>query len=205
VEVAKRNLQQGQREVRLFEIAPTYRGLPDGPEDTWTVALVWAGERWDADPESKAAAVKAKHLHGVLKDMALPGTDRGVRTFEDEAMLVAELPLRYFRRPDDRIIPTYTPHSRFPAVERDLSVIVSMDLTWQAMHRAVHDSLNGTALIDLTCADLYQGKNLPPGTKAWMLRLTFQAMDRTLTGGEVEAWVATALAAAESLGAKLRA
>jgi phenylalanyl-tRNA synthetase beta subunit len=97
------------------------------------------------------------------------------------------------------------PQSRFPAVERDLSVIAPIDLTWQAMHREVLDSLSGTALTDLTCADLYRGKNLQPGTKAWLLRLRFQAMDRTLVGGEVDGWVAAALGVAESLGAKLRA
>ncbi len=205
VEVAKRNLQQGQREVRLFEIAPTYRGLPEGLEDTWTVALLWAGERWDGDPESKAALVQAKHLHGVLKDVCLPGTERHVRCFADDTMLVAELPLRHFRRPDDRIIPAYTPHSRFPAVERDLSLVVDRNLPWQAMAEGVRAALKDTALVELTCADLYQGKGLEPGTKAWLLRLTFQALDRTLVGAEVDGWVAAALAAAQSLGATLRA
>ena len=206
VEVARRNLQQGQREVRLFEIAPTYRGLPElPPEGTWTVALLWAGERWDADPESQAALVKAKHLHGVLKDLAIPGTERIVRSFGDESMLVAELPLSAFRRPEARIIPAYVPHSRFPAVERDLSLVVDRNLPWQAMAEAVRSALKDAALADLTCADLYQGKGLEPGTKAWLLRLTFQAMDRTLVGSEVDGWVAGALAAAESLGARLRA
>ena len=205
VEVAQRNLQQGQREVRLFEIAPTYRGLPERPDDTWTVALLWAGERWDADPESKAARVKAKHLHGVLKDVCLPGTERQVRFLADDTMLVAELPLGHFRRLDDRIIPAYTPHSRFPAVERDLSLVVDRTLPWQAMAEGVRSALKDSALVDLTCADLYQGKGLEPGTKAWLLRLTFQALDRTLVGAEVDGWVTAALAAAQSLGATLRA
>jgi phenylalanyl-tRNA synthetase beta chain len=73
------------------------------------------------------------------------------------------------------------------------------------MHDAVRVALVGTVLVDLACADLYQGKGLEPGTKAWLLRLTFQAMDRTLIGAEVDAWVASALNAAESLGAQLRA
>ena len=205
VEVAKRNLKQGQREVRLFEIAPTFRGRPDGPKESWTVALVWAGERWDADPESQAVLVKAKHLHGILKDVLRPGTQQSVQPVEDDTILTAEFLLDAVPPRDERIIPTYAPQSRFPAVERDLSVIVPMDLTWQAMHRAVWDALSGAVLTDLTCADLYLGKNLPPVTKAWLLRLTFQAMDRTLVGDEVDGWVASALAAAESLGAKLRA
>ncbi|WP_243384886.1 phenylalanine--tRNA ligase subunit beta [Geothrix alkalitolerans] len=205
VETARQNRKQGQREVRLFEIAPTYRGLPAGPEDTWTVALLWAGEHWDGDPESKPALVKAKHLHGVLKDVCLPGTDRKVRVLDEDAMVVTELPLSYFRRPDARIIPTYMPHSRFPAVERDLSLTIPTNLPWQRMHGVVRETLKDSALVDLTCADLYQGKGLEPGSKSWLLRLTFQAMDRTLVSLEVEAWMASALAAAQALGAKLRA
>lgn len=206
VEVARRNLQQGQREVRLFEIAPTYRGRPEGPRGDWTVALLWAGERWDGDPESKAGPAKAKHLLGILRDLVAPGVKQiQVLPLEGGSILATELHLTAFRRPDDRIIPAYTPHSRFPAVGRDLSLVVDRSLAWQAMAEAVRAALKGTALMALTCADLYQGKGLEPGTKAWLLRLTFQAMDRTLVGAEVDGWVAGALAAAESLGARLRA
>jgi phenylalanyl-tRNA synthetase beta chain len=205
VEVAKRNLKQGQREVRLFEMAPTFQGLPDGPQESWTVALVWAGESWDADPESKPTPVKAKHLHGILQDVLRPGAEQPVQPVEDDTILTAEFLLEAVPLADGRIIPAFTPQSRFPAMERDLSVIVPIQLTWQAMHRQVRDSLLETPLTELTCADLYQGKNLPAGTKAWLLRLTFQAMDRTLVGEAVDGWMATALAAAESLGAVLRA
>ena len=205
VEVAQRNLKQGQREVRLFEIAQTFRGLPDGPHGNWTVALVWAGESWDEDPESSPVVVKIKRLHGVLKDVLKPGTRPTVLPVVDGAILTAEHLLSAFLAPDARIIPSYQAQSRFPAVERDLSLIVATDLAWQSMHDAVRGALASAALAGLTCADLYQGKTLEPGTKAWLLRLTFQTMDRTLTGEEVEAWVATALQAAESLGAKLRA
>jgi phenylalanyl-tRNA synthetase beta chain len=205
VEVAKRNLKQGQREVRLFEIAPTFRGLTDRPHESWTVALVWAGESWNADPESKTVLVKAKHLHGILKDVLPPGTQQQVQPMEDGTILTAEFLLDAVPDLDERIIRTYTPHSRFPVVERDLSVTVPTNLAWQAMHQAVWDSLTGTALTDLACADLYVGKNLPTGTKAWLLRLTFQSMTRTLVGDEVDGWVAAALTAAESLGARLRA
>jgi len=203
---ARQNLKQGQREVRLFEIAPTYRGLADKPHEHWTVALLWAGERWDADPETRSGPVKAKHLLGILRDLVAPEAKQvRVHPLEDGAFLAAELHLTAFRRPDARIIPSYVPHSRFPAVERDLSLVVEQGLPWQGMDEAVRTALQEVPLADLTCADLYQGKGLEPGTKAWLLRLTFQAPDRTLVGPEVDAWVARALAAAESLGARLRA
>ncbi len=203
IEVARQNVQQGQREVRLFEIAPTYQVVAGVLTPEWTVAMLWVGERWDGDPEAKAMPAEPKHLSGILKDL-LEGRDWVVGTTEGGA-LVAEYRLSDFKAPDDRIIPAYTPHSRFPAVARDLSLVVNRNLPWQAMAEAVRAALKGAALVDLTCADLYQGKGLEPGTKAWLLRLTFQSMDRTLLGSEVDGWVAEALAAAESLEARLRA
>jgi phenylalanyl-tRNA synthetase beta chain len=205
VEVAQRNLKQGQREVRLFEIAQSFRGLPEGPQSEWTVALVWAGECWDGDPESNPVPVKAKHLLGVLKDVLRPGAVQVIQPVEGGGILTAEFPLVASCAPDDRIIPAYQAQSRFPAVERDLSLIVAAELPWQALRDAVMGAMASAALVGLTCADLYQGKGLEPGTKAWLLRLTFQAMDRTLTGEEVEGWTALALEAAKSLGARLRA
>ncbi|MDE3033287.1 MAG: phenylalanine--tRNA ligase subunit beta, partial [Acidobacteriota bacterium] len=69
VEVARQNIQQGQREVRLFEIAPTYRVADGELTPDWTVALLWAGEHWDGDPEVRALPVKAKQLIGILRDV----------------------------------------------------------------------------------------------------------------------------------------
>ncbi|HEX9082585.1 MAG TPA: hypothetical protein VF768_09920, partial [Holophagaceae bacterium] len=204
VEVARQNLQQGQREVRLFEIAPTYRVVQGELTPDWTVALLWVGERWDRDPEAKAQPVKAKQLIGMLRDVLR--TRDSVEVGETVGgAVVAEYPLEAFLAPDERIIPAFTPLSRFPAVERDLSLVVPSTLKWEAMHQAVKAALAVPELQDLTCADLYQGKGLEPGTKAWLLRLTFQALDRTLVGAEVDAWVAAALVAAQSLGATLRA
>jgi phenylalanyl-tRNA synthetase beta chain len=60
------------------------------------------------------------------------------------------------------------------------------------------------ALQDLRCVDVFRHKSLPDGRQAWLMRLRFQA-DRTLVGEEIDGWVAVALAAAESLGARLRA
>jgi phenylalanyl-tRNA synthetase beta chain len=51
---------------------------------------------------------------------------------------------------------------------------------------------------------VFRHKSLPEGRQAWLMRLRFQA-DRTLVGAEVDGWMASALAAAEALGAKLRA
>ncbi len=52
--------------------------------------------------------------------------------------------------------------------------------------------------------DIFRHKSLPEGRQAWLLRLRFQHPARTLTGEEVDGWVASALDVARSLGAELR-
>ena len=104
----------------------------------------------------------------------------------------------------DRIIPAFRPFSRFPAMERDLSLLVEMDQSYEALATAMKAALPPVELQDLRCVDVFRHKSLPEGRQAWLMRMRFQA-DRTLVGEEVDGWVAAALGAAESLGASLRA
>ena len=62
----------------------------------------------------------------------------------------------------------------------------------------------GAAFQDLRCVDVFRGRALAAGRQAWLLRFRFQHPERTLTGEEVDAWMAAALEAAASLGAELR-
>ncbi|NTV73763.1 MAG: hypothetical protein HGA66_06105, partial [Holophaga sp.] len=104
----------------------------------------------------------------------------------------------------ERVIPRFAPFSRFPTVERDLSLLVGLDQPYDALKAAMEAALAATPLQDLRCVDVFRHKSLPQGRQAWLMRLRFQAMDRTLTGEEVETWVLSALNAAQGLGAQLR-
>jgi phenylalanyl-tRNA synthetase beta subunit len=60
-------------------------------------------------------------------------------------------------------------------------------------------------LNDVRCTDVYKDSKLSEaGKQAWLIRLRFQSIDRTLTGEEVEAWVALAIDAVAVLGVILR-
>ena len=73
----------------------------------------------------------------------------------------------------------YQPVSRFPAVSRDLSVVVDRSLTWQQ----IKVELKGESAVFV--ADYY-GDDLPATKKAVTLRLRFSASNRTLTDEEVD-------------------
>ena len=217
--VARMNLERGAKEVRLFEIAPVYRADPKGGlQETWTLAMVWVGTLGGDDPLTgprKIGEPEGKsYLVGILKSLGVPdaaigafqrwalaGWDTGAK---GQAGWQFELSLADLPDAPDRVIPRFVPFSRFPAVERDLSLLVGLDQAYGALQAAMAAALGAAPLQDLRCVDVFRHKSLPPGRQAWLLRLRFQALDRTLTGEEVDGWVLSSLNAAKSLGAELR-
>ncbi len=199
---AEQNLRQGAREVRLFELAPTYVSSPAGPEEGFTLGVVWGGTLGGEDYLSPARSVREADLCGIAQELGwarLPD----LRSL-GEGLFGFELPVAALPQAGERIIPAFRPFSRFPAVERDLSLLVSLEQSYETLAAVMKAALPSEALRDLRCVDVFRGKHLPLGRQAWLIRIRFQA-ERTLVGEEVDGWVGSALAAAESLGANIRA
>lgn len=199
---AEQNLRQGAREVRLFEVAPTYTSGPKGPEERFALGLAWGGTLGGEDYLSPARPVREADLSGIARDLGLAALPQ-VRTL-GEGLFGFEVPVADLPQAGERIIPAFRPFSRFPSVERDLSLLVGLGQSYEALAGAMRAALPAEVLQDLRCVDVFRHKSLPEGRQAWLMRLRFQA-DRTLVGAEVDGWMASALAAAEALGAKLRA
>ena len=199
---AEQNLRQGAREARLFEVAPTYASAPNGPAERFTLGLAWGGTLGGQDYLSPARPVREADLSGIARDLGLAALPE-VRTL-GEGLFGFEVPVADLPQPGERIVPTFRPFSRFPSVERDLSLLVDLGQSYEALATAMRAALPAGVLQDLRCVDVFRHRSLPEGRQAWLMRLRFQA-DRTLVGTEVDGWMASALAAAESLGAKLRA
>jgi phenylalanyl-tRNA synthetase beta chain len=154
------------------------------------------------------------HLIGVLK--AIGVSDAAIHDFgrwqipsweagaKEPAGWQFEIPLEAIPDEPERIIPQFVPFSRFPVVERDLSLLVDLGQPYDPLRDALAAALTAAPLQELKCVDVFRHKNLPQGRQAWLMRLRFQAMDRTLTGEEVDGWMVQALDAAKSLGAELR-
>jgi len=76
----------------------------------------------------------------------------------------------------------FQPISRFPAVVRDIALVVDAGVT----HRQVQDIITGFPLVtQVSLFDLYTGGQLPPGKKSLAYRITFQSSSHTLTDEEV--------------------
>lgn len=93
---------------------------------------------------------------------------------------------------------------RFPAVVRDLAILVDEGVT-AAQVEGVIAAAGGELLVEVELFDQYQGKQIPAGKRSLAYSLVYRAPDRTLTDeevAEVHSRIIEALAA--KLGAVLR-
>jgi phenylalanyl-tRNA synthetase beta chain len=98
---------------------------------------------------------------------------------------------------------TFRSYSKFPAVQRDFSLVVPDASSYQAMESAVQ-ALRLEDLRDLRAVDIFRGGGIAAGHYSLLLRATFQSATRTLTSEEVAAMSQRIVDALAALGAKLR-
>ncbi len=97
------------------------------------------------------------------------------------------------------------PIPRFPAIERDLSVVVAEPVPWAQIAHAVKDAAPAE-LEDTRFVGIYRGKGVAPGAKSVTLSLRFRDEDGTLTHEMVDTYQAAILESLKrSVGAELRA
>ena len=77
------------------------------------------------------------------------------------------------------------PIPRFPAVTRDLSLIVQEEVRWADITEAVGSRAPGE-LEDVRYVGIYRGKPIPAGKKSVTLSLCFRDDDGTLTHEKVD-------------------
>jgi phenylalanyl-tRNA synthetase beta chain len=98
----------------------------------------------------------------------------------------------------------YEPLPRFPAVERDFSLLLSDGTHFSDVAAAIR-SLNIREIVSIEAIDLYRGKNVPTGQYSLLVRVTFQSRETTLTETQLTGFSARIIAVLEKqLGASLR-
>ncbi len=78
----------------------------------------------------------------------------------------------------------FQPLPKFPAIYRDLSVVVDKDLEVERVMQTIR-AFHQPFLEEVAVFDLYQGPPIPGGKKGVSYRIRYQANDRTLTDEEV--------------------
>ncbi|PVV83738.1 phenylalanine--tRNA ligase subunit beta [Dehalogenimonas alkenigignens] len=97
----------------------------------------------------------------------------------------------------------YQPLPRYPAVVRDIALVLDSSVT----HQRVGEVVSTFPLLkEVSLFDVYSGKQVSEGKKSLAYRLTFQSPTATLTDAEVDRVMADIVSALMSqLGATLRA
>jgi phenylalanyl-tRNA synthetase beta chain len=105
---------------------------------------------------------------------------------------------------NQRALTHFVPPSAFPAVRRDLAILIGRAVPLQA----IQDTIKGVAgpwLTKVFVFDVYQGKGVPPDMKSVASGLLFQSQARTLLEEEVNAAMDQVVSAlTQQFGATLR-
>lgn len=116
---------------------------------------------------------------------------------------VAEIGLKALCEAADDMV-KYEPLPKYPAVERDIALIVQHDVTSGSLLECIRQNA-GEFFESASLFDIYTGEKLGAGKKSLAYNIIFRAKDRTLMDEEVNAARdAVVAAAARELGAKLR-
>ena len=104
-----------------------------------------------------------------------------------------------------RAIRRYEPLPRFPAVERDFSLLLKDGATFAQVVETIR-ALKIPELQKVEAVDLFRGKNVPTGKFSLLVRVTFQSTHATLTDAQLTDFSTRIVGVLEkSLSATLRA
>ncbi len=217
VAAARVNVDAGNDDIRLFELARVY--LPSGeqlPEERWRVAGIAEGG-WNAARAAVEVLYDALHIPLEVRRTSLPHLHPGKAAETDAGWLgelhptllegswgVFELDIEALMTPiPERIL--YDDVITYPANRQDIAVAVGEDVEVGALVAAAHEA-GGPELREARPFDVYHGAQVGEGRKSVALHLVFQSPSRTLTDDEVavlrDRIVATV---AERFDAELRA
>ena len=99
----------------------------------------------------------------------------------------------------------FAPIPRFPAVERDFSLVLSDGIAFAQVAEAIR-ALEIAELQSVEALDLFRGGQVPAGKFSLMIRVTLQSADTTLTDAQIAEFSSRIVASLEQrLGATLRA
>jgi phenylalanyl-tRNA synthetase beta chain len=76
----------------------------------------------------------------------------------------------------------YTPIYRFPAVSRDIALVVDEQTSYQQVESIIRSF---PLVTEVSLFDLYAGEQIPQGKKSFAIRIVYQSPEHTLTDEEV--------------------
>lgn len=133
---------------------------------------------------------------GEVHPIVCDNYDIGTRAYVAVLDMPEILPFATFDR-------KYQGVARYPAVSRDISMVVPKSITAGEIEDIIIQR-GGKLLEDCTLFDIYEGEQIKEGYKSVAYSITFRAKDRTLEEGDVSAAMKKILNGLEGLGIELR-
>lgn len=228
----RHNEARGEPDARLFEIAQVYHPKPGSPlpDEPTRLAIVGGGD-FRALKGVIETLLERLHIHENLEtehvqftDPFESGTNAQIQLGDSligymgsidqvhrdalelrQGCYVVELSFDVLIDKAE-LVPRHARMSDFPAVSRDLSLVIPLDTEWKKLSSIVFETMsNNPTFEDLTYLDTFTGGNIPAGFQSVHFGLRFRGRDRTLTGEEVDRSVAAIVESCrEKLGATLR-
>ncbi|MEA4913097.1 MAG: phenylalanine--tRNA ligase subunit beta [Christensenella sp.] len=99
----------------------------------------------------------------------------------------------------------FEPLPRFPAAERDLAVVVDIDVESAFLKRVIETAPAGVIVSDVRLFDTYAGLGVLTGKKSLAFSFSLRAEDHTLTDEEIKRGMDAIIDALKNSGAPLRA
>ena len=231
----RENEAAGNRTIELFETAKVY--LPRAgelPQEELMLALTSSGSRPSAfyhlkgvlegilaalKPDARFEVRDAKHdllaagracellLNGEVAGVLGEVSAAGLKKLDlREPAIVAELKLTPLTKAAV-LVPQYVPTPAYPAMERDINLVVDEQVRWSDLAATVRGCGDGLVeSFDLKGEPYRDEKRLGPGKKSLLVTLQLRSPQRTLTNVEADDLRTRVVeACAKSHGATLRA
>ena len=233
IEILQNNLNRKQERVRVFEIARIFHDETANGQPERIGGLVYGSampEQWGdkarlvdfydvkGDVESllhgqELAFVKTEHpaLH--------PGRAAEIRMGGKTVGFIGELHPQWLQKYDlphapvlfeldmEAVLATektrHQPVSKFQPARRDLAFVLAEDVAFDTLLGSLK-TVDSPLIREISLFDVYRGKGLPENSKSMAVKIILQSDSDTLTDEMVEPIVAQLIAAAETVGAKLR-
>jgi phenylalanyl-tRNA synthetase beta chain len=203
------------REKTIYEPAREY-GFADLKGDLDSVGALAGSFTWHTGGPHWLMAARAAEMHlahgngaGVQQSLGVAG--QLARRIADQLKLrqdvfLAELKLEPLLTGIEAADAArrFKPLPRFPAVERDFSLVLADGVTFAQVEQTIR-SLNIPELESIEAADLFRGGQIPAGKFSLMIGVKFQSAAATFTDAQLNDFSARIVAALqEKLGATLR-